>query len=369
MKVLLIGGTGVISTEVCKRAIDLQYEVHIANRGKRKKNINQQAQLIIADVKKNSTKKLKEKLGSDNYDVVVDFLSYDVKQLKKMLTVVNCEQYIFVSSATVYNEHNDGKPYRETDSKGNHGWGYCSKKFSCEQELVKIASQQKIKYTIVRPYVTYNNHRFPYQFSPIEYYTIVDRIIRKRPIAIIENDYTTITDSRDFAIGMVGLFGNPAAFNEDFHITSDNITSWKHVVYLLAEQYRVQPNIVKIKKEVLQDFSNSIIDTSEIIYDKMRNMHFDNSKIKKAVPYFNAQRTIEDSITGIYEYFNSKDKKIINYIWAGCLDRLLKTYIDDYSGDYQFYSFKDRLKYKIGFNPILCRGYLGLKQIKAILRS
>lgn len=64
MKVLLIGGTGVISTDVCKAAIEKEYDTYIVNRGNRKNSINEKATLIVADVKNESERYIKEKVGN-----------------------------------------------------------------------------------------------------------------------------------------------------------------------------------------------------------------------------------------------------------------------------------------------------------------
>ena len=370
MKILIIGGTGVISTEVCNLAVEKKYDVYMVNRGKRKSNFNSSAKLIIADIRKETVEKLREKIGEITYDVVVDFLSYNVSQLKKMLKIVKCNQYVFVSSATIYDECAIDHLYVENDLKGNRNWEYCKNKYECELELINKASIYGINYTIVRPYVTYNKNRFPYQISPIEYYTIVDRIIRERPIALCNNSYTTITDSRDFAIGMVGLFGNRKAYDEDFHITTDYISNWRCIASLLANKFNTKARIVEIEKSKIKYFSNSIIDINEILYDKSRDMKFDNSKIENVVPDFEAKRRIEDSIEDIYTYFKDNMNNLrINYLWAGCLDRLLEPYAGRRSGKYNFKNIKDKIQYEIGYSSVLSGVFLLLKKMKRLFRG
>ncbi|MCB7091780.1 NAD-dependent epimerase/dehydratase family protein [Enterocloster bolteae] len=367
MKVLLIGGTGVISTDVCKAAIEKEYDTYIVNRGNRKNSINEKATLIVADVKNESERYIKEKVGNTKYDVVVDFLSYNTNQLSKMLNCVKCNQYIFISTATIYDNHNNGKPYTEIDSKGNKGWKYCADKYECELLLKKIAAEKCINYTIIRPYVTFNMTRFPYQIAPVEYYTIVDRIFREKPIAICPNEYTTVTDSRDLAKGIVGLFGNKDAFNEDFHITSDKTTTWKHIAELLANKSGVKCHFVEVSRDSIEKMTNTVIDIPEIILDKSRNMKFDNSKIKRAVTGYNAELSIDDSIGEIYDYFKSTNHRI-NYLWAGCLDRILYQYGVNCDGNYKFENTKDKLKYKIGYSALLCWLYMTIKRIRQKLR-
>lgn len=370
MKVLIIGGTGVISSDVCYRAIEEGYDVYILNRGKRRSRIADKAHLIVADVKKDSVEELRRKIGNLYFDVVVDFLSYDKKQLEKFISIVNCAQYIFTSTATLYETQQHGHVYREDDLKGNNGWQYCVKKYACERELISIAKTNKFRYTIVRPYVTYNETRFPYQISPVEYYTIVDRIKRGLPIPICGIDsVTTVTDSMDFAIGMVGLFNNPKAYNEDFHITTDITTSWSHIVTLLASKYEKKPIFVDIPKEYLKKSRNTVIDIDEILEDKSRIMVFDNSKIKAAVPNYYAGCSIDTAIDKIYRYFENSNSLRVNYLWAGCLDRILwnynKTRVD--RSAYNFKTTKDRISYILGRNALLCKCYLWMRSCRNLI--
>lgn len=65
INILLIGGTSIISTEICDRSIQLGHNVFIMNRRKRKASINSQAHLIITDVKNEPVCALKEKLRNN----------------------------------------------------------------------------------------------------------------------------------------------------------------------------------------------------------------------------------------------------------------------------------------------------------------
>ena len=239
MKVLLIGGTGTISNEVTKKSIETGYSVYIMNRGRSNRGIDEKVKIIKADVRKESIADLKSKLNNIVFDVVIDFISYNLDEMKKTLQFITCKQYIFISSATVYTPKNNFDKYKETDDKNNKEWIYCINKIQCEKYLKEKAFEDKnFIYTIVRPYVTYDERRIPYQMVPgVDYYTIIDRILKDLPIVVCgDNIKCTVTSSKDFAIGIVGLFQNKKAFNEDFHITADKYTTWKNIIELLANK-------------------------------------------------------------------------------------------------------------------------------------
>lgn len=368
MKILLIGGTGTISSAVCKRCLDLGYSVYIMNRGKSKKYIDERINLILADIRNESVSELKIKLKNIKFDVVVDFLTFNLNQLKKTLDFINCKQYIFISSATVYTEKKIVDKYKETDEKNNILWKYCINKIQCEKYLEEKSKNKKFIYTVVRPYVTYDKRRIPNQMLLNNYYTIIDRILRGLPIVIFgDNVKCTVISSRIFSIGLVGLFGNKKAFNDDFHITSDISTTWENIIEILGKSLNKDIKTIKIPIDFIKNYKNTSLDLEQVIGDKSRNMIFDNSKIKSVVPIFNNNDKFEEHINEIINYYLEDRKNCtINYLWNGCVDRLIYDY-QKYNVAFKRYKVKnliDKIKYFIGRNEKI---YIIFKILKKFL--
>lgn len=368
MNILLIGGTGTISSAVCERCLNLGYSVYIMNRGKSKKNIDKRINLILADIRNESVNELRIKLKNINFDVVVDFLTFNLEQLKKTLEFINCKQYIFISSATVYTEKKTNNAYKETDEKNNTLWDYCINKIQCERYLEEKSKDGKFIYTIVRPYVTYDKRRIPNQMLLGNYYTIIDRILKGLPIVIFGNDVKcTVISSKVFSVGLVGLFGNKKAFNEDFHITSNISTTWKNIIEVLGKYLNSNVKFIEIPVDFIKNYKYTSLDLKQVIGDKSRNMIFNNNKIKNVVPVFNNNDKFEDNINEIVDYYlKNKEYCTIDYLWNGCVDRLIYDY-HKYNVDFRRYKVKkmaDKIKYFMGRNKIF---YIICKILKKFL--
>lgn len=80
MNILILGGSGILSTDFTKKVIDEGNNVWILNRGRRTAFIDKRANLLIADLRNESVENIIKKLPENQFDVVVDYLSYDVKQ-------------------------------------------------------------------------------------------------------------------------------------------------------------------------------------------------------------------------------------------------------------------------------------------------
>ena len=331
MEILLIGGTGILSSEICANAIKKGYNVTILNRGLRKDFINKEARFVKADIRNDTVDIIKNKINiHKKYDVVIDFITYNVEQLKKSIQIVQnmTKQYIFISSATAY-KNVEGR-YTEECEIGNDIWDYCLEKSECEWYLSKKKDDFSFKYTIVRPYVTYGRTRIPYQIAPIEYYTILNRIMNNKPIPICGIDTRcTLTNAKDFAVGVVGLFLNEAAYGEAVHITANADTTWKEAIEIIANKLNKKITFVDINKHYLYEHSKEAgIDIDEILGDKSRNMIFDNQKIKRLVPEYKGEIGFEEGIDKTLEYYkNNPEKRIINYSWDAKIDRLIKNYL------------------------------------------
>ncbi len=328
--ILLIGGSGILSSDICKLAIERGIIVTIANRGKKKEFMNPKARMVTIDIRRDTVEALQMKLCDRKYDVIVDFITFNLEQLKKTLQVIKgcCNQYIFVSSATVYKEKIIDEPYSEIDEIGNKEWDYCYSKSECEWYLMKHKNEIGSEYTIVRPYVTYGATRMPFQIAPIEYYTIINRILCDKPILVMGRETKcTVTSTKDFAVGILGLFGNKDAFSEAVHITANHVTTWGKIIEILGRQIGKNVLVVDISQEYLQNVKEIGFEFAELSGDKGRNMVFDNSKIKRLAPEFIGDIEFSQAVPEILKYYEEHlEKRIINYIWDGRIDNLIIGY-------------------------------------------
>jgi len=239
MKVLLIGGTGVLSTDIMRLSLDKGHQVYILNRGNRKQLVPNEVICLKADI--NKSNEVIHAIDPFKFDVVVDFLCFNKKELLNHVEIFEdkCKQFVFISSATAYFKKTENETITEKTPIGNPNWNYALNKSECEALLKEKCSLNGMKYTIVRPYVTYGDTRIPFAIIPNYgwHWTFVARILNRKPIVVWDKGEAicTLTHTTDFAKGVVGLFGNEKGFNEDFHITCDERHKWRDVAEIIGE--------------------------------------------------------------------------------------------------------------------------------------
>ncbi len=322
---LVLGGSGIISTKIVALALQNGHRVTMVNRGRRKTHVAPQADCIVADLRNEPMNELYAKIQG-NFDVVLDFISYTPQELMRNMSIAKnrCLQYIFVSSATVYNQK-EGR-YTEDDPIGDKQWDYAVNKTACEALLVAHAADYGFDYTIIRPYVTYGETRIPYQFAPLDYYTLIARMQHGKCIPILDEDvYCTLTNANDFAVAANGLILLSEAFGQVFHITGAYETTWKQALLHVSDAFAVRCDMVCLSRSLFYDSRLMRgLNTLEVTDDKGNDMLFDNSKIKKAVPAFTGTITLQESLPKIVAYFeNTTSARLVDYAWDGCCDHML----------------------------------------------
>jgi nucleoside-diphosphate-sugar epimerase len=325
LKVLFIGGTGNISTSVSKLCIENNIELHILNRGIRKVELPG-ANLIRGDISKPD--ELKGLLKDHNWDVVVNWIAFTVEDIERDLNLFRnkTKQYIFISSASAYQKPPANPIITESTPLHNPYWQYSRNKIACEEKLNKAYREEYFPITIIRPSLTYDTV-IPVAIGGWTEYTIVDRMKNGRKI-IVHGDGTslwTITHAEDFARGFIGLIGHQQAIGDAFHITSDEILTWNQIYQALADAINVQPNIIHIPSDFIADFSDDL--KGGLLGDKTQSVIFDNSKIKRFVPGFNAVIPFNQGIKRTLKWFHENpDRQIINKDTNELMDRIIRAY-------------------------------------------
>lgn len=324
-KVLLLGGTGTISSAVLGFALRKGFEVTILNRGSKKNQIPIGVETILCDYK--DTDALQILAKKRHFDVIVDFLSRTPEDIERVYPILSacCKQYIFISTACVYWRYLKDMPIKEDSPKPNKNWSYNVEKFECEETLKSLSKDSKTYYTIVRPYITYDNERIPFGIAPEYKYhrTIVERIKSGKPMFIWGDGQTMTTSTyvSEFAVGLVGLFLNDKAHNEDFHITSSMAYPVIDVLTLLFEKLGKKPQIVHLTNEELSEWLPQY--KNMLLGDRVLPAVFDNSKIKNAVPEFESKITLSEGLDKILEYYNNKSEYDYDYKYDALIDRML----------------------------------------------
>ena len=301
MKVLFIGGTGVISSACTAYALSQGIDVFHLNRGQTHlRNIPDGVTTLKADVR--NERQVREALGDHRFDAVVDWIAYTPEHVAQAIRLLagRTGQYVLISSASAYQKPPQKVPVTEETPLENPYWEYARQKIACERLLTLDG---RIPYTIIRPSHTYDKTKVPL----IGGFTTLQRIKRGEPV-VVHGDGTslwTLTHSTDFAPGLVGLLGKQAAMGEAYHITSDEWLSWNQIYDLFGKALGKEPKIVHVPSGIIAQYNREIGDG--LLGDKMHSMLFDNTKIRTVVPEFDPKIPFAEGVEEIVNYYAEGD--------------------------------------------------------------
>jgi nucleoside-diphosphate-sugar epimerase len=325
MRVLFIGGTGIISTACTRLAAERGIALTLLNRGRRAIELPPGVETIAADIDQAGPA-----LGDAFFDVVVDWVAFTPAHVERDLRLFrgHARQYIFISSASAYQKPPSHYLITESTPLSNPYWEYSRNKIACEERLMAAYRDEGFPVTIVRPSLTYGDTQIPLAMNSwLKPYTAVDRMRRGLPV-IVPGDGTSlqvITHNTDFAKGLVGLLGHRQAIGHAFHITSDEVMTWDQFYRITADAAGVEPKLVHIASDFIAAHQPDA--RAGLIGDKAFSIVFDNTKIKRFVPGYCATMPFAEGIRRTLAWFDRDTaRREIDTEASAAWDRLLAAY-------------------------------------------
>lgn len=328
MKVLFIGGTGLISEAVSKLAVEKGIELYLLNRGQRTEFVPAGAHVITGDIRDRAS--VEQALKGYQFDAVVDWIAFTPEHVQTDIELFRgrTNQYIFISSASAYQK--PALHYRITESTPlyNPHWQYSRDKIACEELLNEAYRKDGFPVTIVRPSYTYGNTMIPASINSWEKpWSLVDRM-RKGKKILVPGDGTslwTMTHNTDFAKGFVGLIGHIQAIGHAFHITSDEVLNWNQIYQAIGRAAGVEPVLAHVSSAGI--IKHAPEEEGGLLGDKAISVVFDNSKIKQFVPDFVATVPFSQGIKQTIDYFEARPERCgIDEEWNALVDRIIAAY-------------------------------------------
>jgi nucleoside-diphosphate-sugar epimerase len=332
MKVLFVGGTGVISSACTRLAVERGIDLYLFNRGQTARPIPEGARILNGDIRARilngdirDRASAERALGDTTFDAVVNWISFTPDHVEADIELFRdrAGQYIFISTASAYQKPLSTLPITESTPLHNPFWAYSQAKIACEERLVQAYRQDQFPVTIVRPSHTYDRTKVPL----LGHYTDLDRMRRGKRV-IVHGDGTSLwvlTHHQDFARGFVGLLGNPHALGHAFHITSDEVLTWNQIYTILAHAAGVEPQIVHIPSDLIAAFDAER--GASLLGDKAHSVIFDNSKIKRVVPDFTAIIPFSQGAREIVAWFDADPaRQVVDEPASQLTDRIIAAY-------------------------------------------
>ena len=315
MRILIIGGTGNISTAITRELVRQGTDLTLVKRSSGLPQDIKGVKVVACD--RTDRAAFRNRLAEEGrFDCVIDMVCFDPEDALCDVETFGgrAGQFIFCSTVDVYTKTPASYPVTEATGlvEARSTFPYAWKKVECEKVLWEAHRKGDFQLSIIRPAFTYNETRSPgiHSFGGQTYH--LDRVLKGKPI-ILHGDGTSIwatTHRDDVAAAFVNAIGNTRTYGEDYNVAGDEWMTHNHIWRTIAHALGApEPDFVYIPTDVLAKLAPA---EAELCVENFRyNNIFDCSKAKrnlsfrytipfsegvaKCVDYLTRQGGIEDS--------------------------------------------------------------------------
>ncbi len=302
MKLLILGGTGVISRAIVRQAVDKGLDVTMVNRGNRRIGFESAVRTIQAD--RSDKAGFAAKLKDVKPDVVVDMIAFDAKDAAETLSLFRdrARQIIITSSIAAYRRPYQSLPSREDREQPllDPAFAYGHLKAVMDQYLLEEMKKPGAAITIIRPSLTFGPGARNFGMLR-QNYNVVQRMKDRKPLVMVGEGTASwcFTYVDDLAQGYILSCGNERTYNDHFHITSDELVVWSDLYRFVGELVGKEPILNYVPSALLREVDPKVME--HLNFEKVYSNVFSCEKFRKAAPEFRPAWRFKDGLAKVIE--------------------------------------------------------------------
>ncbi len=308
MKILILGGTGVISRQIVAQAAAHGHDVTVFNRGLRDVAMPEGVKVVLGDRK--DTADFEAKMKALSVDVVIDMISFNVADAQQLLALFGetCKQIIVTSSTSAYDRPYKSHPVREEKEQltMDDSFAYGFNKAEMDRYLQAQMGACSAAITVIRPCLTFGEGSATVGTFR-QNRNIARRIAEGKPVVMVGEGVIpwSFTFAPDLAKAYVLACGNENTYNDCFHVTNTEVVVWEDLYRAIGKVVGKEPNFVYIASALLRKIYPTIC--THLNYEKVHYAVLSNDKFQKAVPEYKPTITLEEGIKDLMAWWDATD--------------------------------------------------------------
>jgi nucleoside-diphosphate-sugar epimerase len=239
MHVLIIGGTGLISTAIVEQLLERGDQVTLFNRGLSEARFTAGNEGRISTLRgdRSDFAAFEAEMARHSFDAVIDMVAFAPAEAESLLRAFRgrARQLVVCSTVCVYGgpmtrlPAADDEPHRPVTAYGRN-------KSAIEGILLAANDRDGLATTVLRPsFTTGAGHTLAGAVMFDD--TTLQRLRQGLPVIVHDDGQTpwAIAHVSDVARGFVAALLNPRAFGQAYHLTSDEHTTWDGVYQAMMQ--------------------------------------------------------------------------------------------------------------------------------------
>jgi nucleoside-diphosphate-sugar epimerase len=308
MHVLVLGGTGLISTAITRQLHDAGHDVTVCNRGESEADIPESVSHVRAD---RFGDDFPRRMAGTDADAVIDMLCFSEHDGRLAVEAFEgeVEQYVLTSTVDVYRRPVDASPVAESAPRRPPTSDYGANKAAAEDVVRAAHDRGAFAATILRPWTTYGPHGNGNLCHTFGVDTTYLARLRDGAPVVVHGDGTGLwgpCHRRDVARAFVGAVGNRTAYGETYNVTAEAVPTWERYYRVLADAVDApDPEFVYVPTDVLRDAAP---DRTDFLEDHGRySTTFDTTAARRDLG-FEQTIPLERGVREVVEYLRARDR-------------------------------------------------------------
>jgi nucleoside-diphosphate-sugar epimerase len=296
-KVMVVGGSGNISTAVAALLIEKGYDLSVFTRGQNFLRPHPEARLVKGD-RRDRGNYIKT-MRAGNYDYAIDMIGFTREDAEDDFSAFpGVERLIFTSSGAGYGDLPAREiPIREDFSAGHPVWTYGINKREAENFLLGKFLDRGYPVTIIRPTVTYGRQKTIVR--QIGNDTVwIDRIRKGKPI-VTGNPYLlrNFLYTDDAAWAYVGALEREVCIGQAYNMVGLKPYDWGTYHRTMMRAVGREVEMVEIPLDTLLALQSEEFKVGEMITCNFKfNGFYSGEKIARDIPEFRERTGLAEGL-------------------------------------------------------------------------
>ena len=309
MRVLVLGGTGLISTPIVEQLAQSEHTPIIINRGQTPSRLSVDVETVHVD--RNDFEAFETAIEEINPDAVIDMLTFDSYTAEHAVNTfkdTDVKHYIFCSTASVYGPltqlpADESEPHNATGQYGQH-------KSEAEQVFMQALEEHQYPVTILRPAHVYGpGQTLP---SPWGYDAcLVSRIRTDKGIIVPGDGFSAfqLNYADDIAAAFVHALGVADTLGQIYNIASDTYLDWRTYITAIGACVDKEVQLIPVPSNLL--IAGSPPDASSLLEEIYQYpMHYSSALFREHVPTWTEYTPLETGLNNTLDWMNRTNAHI-----------------------------------------------------------
>lgn len=338
MRILVLGGTGLISTPTVTALLRDGHEVTVFNRGETPSRLGDDVEQVQGN--RNDFDAFAAIAKEIAPDIVVDFLTFDSNTAVNSVEVfapLDIKGYISCSAAAVYGRQHS---IPATEDTPHHPMGeYARNKSEAEQVFMEALEQHGFPVTVLRPAQVYG----PGQALPSLWgydACLVSRIRTDKPVIVPGDGFGAfdLVYADDVADAIAGVVNTAGCIGRVYNVGPDEHTDWRRYLECVGAAVDKPVNMIPMPANIV--IAGSPPDASVLLEELYQYpMAYDSSRLKGDVPGWAPKVSLAEGVRTTIAWLNANNAHMVpdEQPWVdGLIDKMLEFEKDLALSDFAF---------------------------------